>query len=138
MAELVTTQQFIAALESLERDRDLEQIAQLFAPDSEAGESRLASAPVGHRRCARVLDGLPRFLGEVASSFRNVIESDGRAALEWTTTGTAANGTRSGDDGVSILKITDNQITRFSAYFDPSDLGRHVERGTDEGSSDAS
>src|SRR5688572_15350095 len=103
MAESATTQQFIAAFESLERDRDPEQIAQLFAPDSEVGKvvsPRHLSGTAGARAFWMAYRD---FFGEVASSFRNVIESDGRAALEWTTTGTAANGAPISYDGVSIL-----------------------------------
>jgi ketosteroid isomerase-like protein len=69
--------------------------------------------------------------GEVASSFRNVIVNDGRAALEWTTTGTSAAGAPISYEGVSILEMADGKITSFRAYFDPHDLGRQMEQGAE-------
>jgi predicted ester cyclase len=56
-----------------------------------------------------------------------VIVSDGRAALEWTTTGTSTHGAPTTYAGVNILEFADGQISRFWAYFDPSDLGRQIE-----------
>jgi ketosteroid isomerase-like protein len=68
----------------------------------------------------------------VASSFRNVIVSDGRAALEWTTTGTSAAGVPISYEGVSILEMADGKITRFRAYFDPHDLGLQIDQASPE------
>lgn len=77
---------------------------------------------------ARFWEAYRDTFGEVASTFRNVIVSDGRAALEWTTTGTSAAGASISYEGVSILEIADSKITRFRAYFDPHDLGLQIEQ----------
>jgi ketosteroid isomerase-like protein len=128
MAEAETTRQFIDALAALERERDVEQITELLAPDSEAGN-------IVSSREFSGMDGVRAFwetyratFGEVTSSFRNVIVSDGRAALEWTTTGTSSAGTPIAYEGVSILEMADGKITRFRAYFDPHDLGLQIEQ----------
>jgi ketosteroid isomerase-like protein len=68
----------------------------------------------------------------VTSTFRNVIVSDGRAALEWTTTGTSSAGDPIAYEGVSILEMADAKITRFRTYFDAHDLGRQMEQGAEE------
>ena len=128
MSDPATTQQFIEALHALERDRDLEQIVGLFAAESDVGNnvsSREFTGPDGAREFWQMYR---ETFGDMESSFRNVIESDGRAALEWTTTGTSAEGAPISYSGVSILEMENGQITRFRAYFDPSDLGHQIEQ----------
>jgi hypothetical protein len=52
MTDAATTQQFIAALQALERERDLEPICGLFAPDSHVGNvvfPRHFAGPAGAR-----------------------------------------------------------------------------------------
>jgi ketosteroid isomerase-like protein len=121
------TQRFIDALHALEGDRDLETIVRLYSPQSEIGNI------VSPRQFSGV-DGAREFwtsyrstFGTAESSFRNVIVGDGRAALEWTTTGTSADGDPFTYSGVSILELADGRITRFWAYFDPHSLGQQIE-----------
>ena len=128
MSDSATTQQFIEALHALERDRDLEQIVGLFAAGSDVGNnvtSREFTGPEGAREFWQMYR---ETFGDVESSFRNVIEGNGRAALEWSTTGTSADGAPITYSGASILEMEDGRITRFRAYFDPSDLGRQIEQ----------
>jgi ketosteroid isomerase-like protein len=127
MVETAATQQFIDALAVLEHERDVERITGLFAPDSEVGNiisPRRFSGAAGARA---FWEAHRETFGEVTSTFRNVIVSDGRTALEWTTTGTSTHGAPTTYAGVSILEFADGQISRFWAYFDPSDLGRQIE-----------
>ena len=122
------TQQFIDALAALERDGDVERMAGLFTPESEIGNivsPREFSGPDGART---FWAAYRETFGEVTSQFRNVIVGDDRAALEWTTTGTSAQGAPITYTGVSILEFAEGQISRFWAYFDPSDLGRQMEQ----------
>jgi ketosteroid isomerase-like protein len=121
------TQRFIDALHALERERDLEAIAGLFGPESEIGNI------VSPRRFAGT-DGAREFwssyrstFGDMESSFQNVIVGDGCAALEWTTSGTSADGDPFTYSGVSILELSDGRIQRFWAYFDPHALGQQIE-----------
>ncbi len=65
---------------------------------------------------------------QAESQFRNVIASEGRAALEWTTEGTSFEGKPLRYSGVTILEISGDKITRSSAYFDPGALGRQMEK----------
>src|SRR5215213_4120180 len=129
MSDADTTQQFINALQVLERDRDPTDLVGLFMEESKIGNI------VSHRTFIG-LEGAREFwqtyrdtFGEVASTFRNVIVSDGRAALEWTTTVTSSAGARIAYEGVSVLEMADGKITRFRAYFDAHDLGRQMEQG---------
>ena len=58
--------------------------------------------------------------GEIESTFRNEIESEARAALEWTSTGTMPDGDQFAYDGVTILEFDGEKVSRFHAYFNPS------------------
>jgi ketosteroid isomerase-like protein len=59
------------------------------------------------------------------SEFRNVIATEDRVALEWTTEGTS-NRDLVSYDGVSILEIEDGKVRRFMAYFDTCRLTNQV------------
>ena len=121
------TKQFLDALFRLESRRDVETISALFAEGSEIGNILAAEkfvGPDGAREFWTLYRGV---FTDVHSTFRNVIASEGRAALEWTTSGRTSDGAPVIYSGVSILETDDARITRFQAYFDPSNLGRQIE-----------
>jgi predicted ester cyclase len=127
MSDREVTNRFIDALHALEREHDLESIASLYAAESEIGNvvsPRQFTGPDGARDFWR---SYRTTFQEMQSSFRNVIVGDGCAALEWTTTGTSAEGDPFTYSGVSILELTDGEIRRFWAYFDPHALGKQIE-----------
>jgi ketosteroid isomerase-like protein len=132
MTEAETTQQFIEALQVLERDSDPTAMLDLFMENSEAGNIVSTREFIGVEGAREFWETYRNSFGEVDSTFRNVIVSNGRAALEWTTTGTSPAGTPIAYEGVSILEMADGKITRFRAYFDPHDLGRQMEQGAGE------
>ncbi len=127
-----TAEQFVEALAKLEESRDVEAIVNLYAEGSETGNV-IAPEKYEGREGARQFWTIYRdTFGEVKSTFRNRIITDSRAALEWTTEGTSVNGTSIKYDGVSILEIEGDQITRFRAYFNAGELGQQVS-GKEEG-----
>jgi ketosteroid isomerase-like protein len=132
MAEAELTQQFIEALRVLERDSDPTAMLGLFMENSEAGNIVSTREFIGVEGVREFWETYRASFGEVDSTFRNVIVGNGRAALEWTTTGTSPAGTPIAYEGVSILEMADGKITRFRAYFDPHDLGRQMEQGAEE------
>ncbi|HEX8748485.1 MAG TPA: nuclear transport factor 2 family protein [Pyrinomonadaceae bacterium] len=119
--------QFIDALGGLEAERDLDGIVKLFAPDCEVGNV-VSPEKFKGRDGAREFWGAKyrETFGEVKSTFRNVFTTEKLAALEWTTEGTAADGSPIRYDGVSILEIEGEFIARFRAYFDAGSLGRQL------------
>ena len=126
MSEQVAAR-FIEALGRLEAERDLETISALFSDESELGN--VVSPEKFHgREGARDFWGSKYrdTFGEVRSTFRNVFTTETRAALEWTTEGTAHDGTPVRYDGVSILETDGGRVTRFRAYFDAGALGRQL------------
>lgn len=134
MSDRTGTEQFIAALAALERDRDIDTIAGLFGGESEIGNLVSPRSFSGVDGARDFWQAYRATFGEVQSEFRNIIVGDGRAALEWTTSGTSTQGATITYTGVSILEFADGQISRFWAYFDPGDLGRQMEQsGPDRG-----
>lgn len=117
---------FIEALWTLEETKDAGPLSALYAENAAVGN---VVAPDQYRGP----DGASKFWTEYRSSFettksqfRNVIASDSGAALEWTTEGTSFNGSPLSYSGVTILEIEGEKVTRSSAYFDPSALGRQM------------
>jgi len=103
---------FVEALHKLEEDRDVEALVEIHAEDCEVGNVSVSET-------FRVHDGLREFwteyrktFEEMKSTFRNVFATEGRAALEWTTEGTSDGDTVS-YDGVSILEVEGDKISRF-------------------------
>jgi limonene-1,2-epoxide hydrolase len=120
---------FIDALHKLERDRDLDAIVATFADACDVGNVVSPRTFEGKEGAREFWTIYRDTLGEVESTFRNVIATGGRAALEWTTRGTGANGHPIDYDGVSILEIEGDAITRFRAYFNPAELGEQIKDG---------
>ncbi|HZH31407.1 MAG TPA: nuclear transport factor 2 family protein [Pyrinomonadaceae bacterium] len=121
-------ERFIEALRGLEETRDVETMVALYAEQSEVGNVNAPEKFTGQAGAREFWTKYRDTFGEVRSTFRNRIINDARAALEWTTEGTTANGAPFNYEGVSILEIEGDRITRFRAYFDPEALGRQIER----------
>ena len=122
MAENIA-KQFIDALHKLERDRDLETIVGLFSENCEVGNVVTDDKDIS---AEKFWSSYRESFGEVESTFRNEIITGDATALEWTTSGTSGEGHEFKYDGVSILEIEGDKITRFHAYFDPNKLGKQI------------
>ncbi len=125
MSEQIANE-FIQALWTLEETKDAGPLTALYTDDASVGN---VIAPDQYRGP----DGAKTFWTEyrgsfdtAKSKFRNVIATDGGAALEWTTEGTSFSGSPFFYSGVTILEIADGKVSRSSAYFDPSALGRQM------------
>ena len=119
-----TAEKFVEALKKLESEKDLDTITQLFSDSCEIGNVVIASdkaeSPGEFWKMYR------ESFDQVSSSFKNKIIKDNIAALEWTTKGSTSDGSNFEYEGVSILEIEDDKITRFFAYFDPAKLGKQM------------
>lgn len=118
---------FVDALGKLEAERDLETIVALFAETCEVGNV-VSPEKFSGRDGAREFWGAKYrdTFGEVSSTFRNFFATADRVALEWTTAGTSQDGSPVKYEGISILEINGEEITRFCAYFDAGSLGRQI------------
>ncbi|HEY8562970.1 MAG TPA: nuclear transport factor 2 family protein [Pyrinomonadaceae bacterium] len=120
------SEKFIEALHALEENRDLDGIAALFADDAEC--NNVVTIDNSHDLKPREFWQKYRDnFGEVRSEFKNKIYGENSSALEWTTTGTGADGGDVRYEGVSVLETDGDRITRFFAYFNPSKLGKQME-----------
>ena len=117
---------FIEALRTLEEARDVEPIAALYADGAAVGNVLRPDqfhGPDGARRFWAEYRGT---FGEAESTFRNVIATDGAAALEWATKGTSFDGKPLSYAGVTILEVEGDRVTRSVAYFNPMALGEQI------------
>ena len=119
------SEKFVEALQELEADRNIEKITALFAADAEI--NNVVTIENSHNLNAEEFWTKYRDnFGEVNSKFSNKIYGENNAALEWTTTGTSTDGGKIEYEGVSILEIDNDKITRFFAYFDSGKLGKQL------------
>ncbi|KFE68655.1 nuclear transport factor 2 family protein [Hyalangium minutum] len=123
-------QRFVDALAKLEESGDLEAIVSLFAEDAKVSNVASQREFTGREGVRQFWRDYKAMLASVKSTFRNMIESNDRVALEWETQGTAQNGAAVNYEGVSILEWDGDRIRRFYAYFDPGLLGREIAHGT--------
>lgn len=122
-----SAEKFIEALGNLEKSEDVEAIVALFADDAEIGNVTLTNNLSGADGAKEFWTNYRKTFGKVGSEFTNKIHSENVSALEWTTTGTSANGSEINYDGVSILEFEGEKIKRFFAYFNPAELGSQIE-----------
>lgn len=129
---------FVEALRSLEDNRDLETIVGLYAEDCEVGNVVAPEKFHGTEGARKFWTTYRDTFGAVKSEFRNVFATDERAALEWVTDGTSTNGEAIHYEGVTLLEIDGDRVTRSRAYFDAGGLGRQIVKDTAHTNDDAS
>ena len=126
-----TAKKFIDALHKLESERDLETIVSLFSENAKVSNVVTEKRDMNPRQFWQSYrDNFDR----IESTFRNEIITDKTAALEWTSKGSSSDGNDFEYDGVSIIEMDGDKISRFQAYFDPNYLGRQI---VDEKSAEA-
>jgi ketosteroid isomerase-like protein len=114
------------ALRALEADRDLDAVVSMFSDDCSVGNVVLNRDFKGREGARDFWSQYRATFGEVSSSFRNVIAAGGRVALEWQSEATNQEGAPLKYEGVSILEVDGDKITRFYAYFDPREVSEQL------------
>ncbi len=104
----------------------METIVSLFSEDCEINNVVTVDNKKGSTDARKFWQSYRDNFSEVESTFRNEIVTENRAALEWKTTGISSEGNEFEYEGVSILEIEADKITRFFAYFDPNKLGQQI------------
>ena len=119
------SEKFVEALQELETNGNVKKIVSLFADDAEI--NNVVTIENSHDLNPEEFWTKYRAnFGQVSSEFSNKIYGENNAALEWTTTGTNTDGGKIEYQGVSILEIEGDKITRFFAYFNPGKLGEQL------------
>ena len=117
---------FVSALRRLEESGDVEVLVQLFADNSEIGNTAVKETLKGNEGVREFWTNYRGTFTELESRFRNRVAADLSSALEWETTGRSADGGEIRYQGVSVFEHDGEKITRFFAYFDPADLGKQI------------
>lgn len=122
-------EKFIDALRKLESDENVDEIVKLFAENCEVGNVTTTENMQGEKGAREFWTNYRKTFGEIKSTFKNKIVSENVAALEWTSKGTSQNGSEIDYEGVSLLEMDGDKITRFFAYFNPAKLGNEIKEG---------
>lgn len=115
-------ERFISALHRLEDASDLDTIAALYDDRAEVSNTTDAEPHVGRDGARTFWNKYRDAFERVHSEFRNILESESAALLEWRSDGRTAAGQDVSYDGVSVLEFSGDRIVRFRAYFDPHAL----------------
>ena len=100
------------ALWKLEEDQDVEALVQVHTEDCSVGNVAVAGTFSGHDGLREFWTSYRKTFDEMKSEFRNIIATDDKAALEWTTNA-ISNGDSVEYDGVSILDDRGQQGQAF-------------------------
>lgn len=118
---------FINALHEWEDNRQIDGLLRCFAPDAELSNPHIQHGP-GHDACRRFWQSYRQNFDEIHSEFRLISHNDDSAFLEWMSRGSTHEGHEFEYRGVSVLEFEHGLISRFRAYFDPTDLGQRYLR----------
>ena len=122
----VTAEQFIAALREVEDAGTVKAMGPLHTDDAEISNVAMTHTDRGPAGAEQFWTKYRESFTRVHSEFRNIVESEEAALLEWSTTVTTAVGVSTTYDGVSVLEYGDGgRIRRFRAYFNPNALTAH-------------
>jgi len=118
---------FVEGLWALEApDRDLDAIVAVFADDAAVGNVVAGEMFQGRDGARNFWREYRSMFDDMRSEFRTRTIQDDRAVLEWETHGTLARGGKAAYRGVSVLEVDGDRVRRFTAYFNPGDLGQHM------------
>lgn len=122
------------ALQQAEQTGDVEPLVQMFTDEAELRNLATAQPLKG-------VDGARQFWRDYLSAFQrihshftDVLEHEGRAALEWISEGVLCNGEPITYRGISILEAGHGRVRRFRAYYDSAAFLPHgsKDRGRNE------
>jgi hypothetical protein len=113
---------FIAALRRLEGESDTGDIVSLFAPNAAISNPLVRYDSGGPDAAEHFWSTYRGTFREIASEFRHVVDVEGAAFLEWTSSGTTTQGQPFHYGGVSVLEHDGERIAAFRTYFDPAQV----------------
>ena len=117
-----TADEFIAALRQCEDAGNVDALAALYADDARTSNPTDKHPHEGAEGARRFWDAYRKSFATIHSRFHSILEGEDKAMLEWTSDCETAAGVRTSYDGVSVFETRDGRITRFTAYFDPTEL----------------
>ena len=121
----VNAEQFIAALREIEDRSNVEPMAALYAENAEASNAVMTEPDRSAEGAKHFWTKYRESFTRVHSEFRNVVENEQAALLEWTSEVTTAAGLSTTYDGVTVVEFGGGKIRRSRAYFNPNALSTH-------------
>ena len=121
----INAEQFIAALREVEDRGNVDAMGPLHTDDADISNVAQTEPDRGPNGARHFWTKYRESFTRVHSEFRNIVQTDKAALLEWRTAVTTAAGLDVTYDGVSVLEFRDGKISRFRAYFNPNTLSTH-------------
>lgn len=113
------TQAFIAALQTMEKDRDVLQLAARFNPSCQLWRQSYGHAYHGAEGVQKFWNEYLNQFATITTNFTNVLERENLSILEWESRGALQSGRPLHYRGVSILEFSeDGKVSSFKTYFD--------------------
>jgi ketosteroid isomerase-like protein len=112
------TQRFISALSELHSSRNVDPLVQLFADDATLGKVGMPHQEHGKDGARNFWRQYREVFDAIEASYRLIAQGDDAAFLEWTSTGTLADGSDFRYEGVSVLEARGDAIGAFRTYYD--------------------
>ena len=116
------TQRFVAALDELHHDREVDALVELFGDDATLDKAGMPRGAGGKDGARTFWTQYRDVFDDIEASFRHVVrQNDGGndvSFLEWTSEGTLKDGTDFSYTGVSILESHGGEINAFRTYYD--------------------
>ncbi len=117
------TEEFAAALHTLEGGGDLDTFVAVFADDVELHRPETSQHLDGIAGARSFWEQYLATFDSISSEFSRVVDGE-VGVLEWTSTGQRAGGDPITYAGVSLLDFDDaGKVTRFATYFDTQAFG---------------
>lgn len=117
-----TTREFIAALRTLERERDLDPMAALFTDDAEVLSIDGHGPRHGPEGIRELFDEYLRQFERLSTTFTQVTEGGTHAALEWTTEAVRAGGHEITYTGITVIDLDGGAVTGFRTCYDSAKI----------------
>lgn len=117
---------FIEALAALEQREQIDPILDTFSEACDLANSGSSETYQGIQGAREYWHKYRSNFRNIQSDISNIITGDNSIALEWRSRATDRSGKERQFNGVSILDIRGNTITRFRAYFDARHLAEKI------------
>ncbi|WIM87483.1 nuclear transport factor 2 family protein [Candidatus Mycobacterium wuenschmannii] len=112
------TEQFVAALADLHRNRESGPIVDLFAEDAKLSKVGMPHHDQGKQGAREFWQRYREVFDAIDATFQRVATDDRVAFLEWTSEGTLKDGSDFRYQGVSVLEAEGDLIDSFRTYYD--------------------
>lgn len=112
------THRFIDALHTLEREGDVGALSELVTSEAPVVSLDGAGGRTGPEGMQELFTQYLAQFETIETTFTAVTESETRAALEWTSAATLKDGHDLTYDGVTILDLEDERVSRFRTIYD--------------------